>query len=196
MPRIDGARLLADLRRLAEFGRYRTGVHRPTYSPDDVASRAWLAERMREAGTEPEIDGIGNVIGRPRKPGPALLIGSHSESQNHAGWLDGALGVVYGIEIARAFAEDAASAALPIAPVAWADEEGHFGSFIGSLETVALLICLTSLVLGAGLWGFSIRGGNKLMGHRSHRIVVASLLAAAAIGGSVALVAFAFGSLQ
>jgi N-carbamoyl-L-amino-acid hydrolase len=132
MPRIDGERLLADLRRLAEFGRYRTGVHRPTYSPEDVASRAWLAERMREAGTAPEIDGVGNVIGHPRAQGPALLIGSHSESQNHAGWLDGALGVVYGIEIARAFAADPSCAALPIAPVAWADEEGHFGSFIGS----------------------------------------------------------------
>ncbi|MHB1507956.1 MAG: hypothetical protein ACYCST_21225 [Acidimicrobiales bacterium] len=70
------------------------------------------------------------------------------------------------------------------------------GSFIGSVETVALLICLMALVVGAGLWGFSIRGGNKLMGHHSHRIVVASLLAAAAIGGAVALVAFAFGSLQ
>ncbi len=81
-----------------------------------------------------------------------------------------------------------------LAAAGWSSAQ--VGSFIGSLETVALLICLTSLVLGAGLWGFSIRGGNKLMGHRSHRIVVASLLAAAAIGGSVALVAFAFGSLQ
>ena len=35
-----------------------------------------------------------------------MLTGSHLESQNHAGWLDGALGVIYGLEAARAIAED------------------------------------------------------------------------------------------
>jgi len=33
MPTIDGQRVVADLKRLADFGRYKTGVHRPTYSP-------------------------------------------------------------------------------------------------------------------------------------------------------------------
>ena len=28
MPKINGERLLADLRRIADFGRYETGVHR------------------------------------------------------------------------------------------------------------------------------------------------------------------------
>jgi len=59
MPRIDAGRTIADLRRLAAFGRYKTGVHRPTYSPEDVAARHWIAERMLEAGLEPVIDGIG-----------------------------------------------------------------------------------------------------------------------------------------
>ena len=53
MPTIDGQRLLADLKRLADFGRYKTGVHRPTYSPVDVESRQWLAEKLREAGLDP-----------------------------------------------------------------------------------------------------------------------------------------------
>ena len=44
MPQTDGERVLADLKRLADFGRYKTGVHRPTYSKEDVASRHWLAE--------------------------------------------------------------------------------------------------------------------------------------------------------
>ncbi len=29
MPTINGERLLGDLRRIADFGRYQTGVHRP-----------------------------------------------------------------------------------------------------------------------------------------------------------------------
>jgi N-carbamoyl-L-amino-acid hydrolase len=132
MPKIKPTRLMGDLRRLAEFGRYKTGVHRPTLSADDMASRHWLAGRFADAGLEPEIDGIATVIGRGRGSGPRLLTGSHTETQNHAGWLDGALGVIYGLEAARAIRE---SGELPEAVVdvgAWVDEEGHFGHFLGS----------------------------------------------------------------
>ncbi len=47
MPRIDGERVVADLKRLAEFGRYKTGVHRPTYSAEDVASRRLARRQVR-----------------------------------------------------------------------------------------------------------------------------------------------------
>jgi N-carbamoyl-L-amino-acid hydrolase len=130
--RIDGDRLLGDLYVLRKIGEYKTGVHRPTYSPEDVQSRHWLAERLTEAGLEPEIDGIGNVIGRARGDGPKLLLGSHLETQPHAGWLDGALGVLYGLEVARTL-----GGGIDVA--AWADEEGHFGSFIGSRSFCGLL---------------------------------------------------------
>jgi len=132
MPRIDGARVVADLKRLAEFGRYKTGVHRPTYSPDDVASRHWIADRVAEAGLVPAIDGIGNVFGRNHVARRHLLVGSHSETQPYGGWLDGALGVIYALELARAFAADPGCAGLGIDIVAWADEEGHYGQMLGS----------------------------------------------------------------
>src|SRR6266496_3754256 len=132
MPKTDGARVVADLKRLAEFGRYKTGVHRPTYSTEDVASRQWLADKFAEAGLVPVIDGIGNVFGRNPDAERRLLVGSHSETQPHGGWLDGALGVIYGLELARAFAADPALAGLGIDAVAWADEEGHFGNMLGS----------------------------------------------------------------
>jgi beta-ureidopropionase / N-carbamoyl-L-amino-acid hydrolase len=132
MPRIDGERVMADLKRLAEFGRYKTGVHRPTYSAEDVASRHWLADKFAEAGLDPIIDGIGNVIGRDRRASRLLLVGSHSETQPHGGWLDGALGVIYGLEAARAFAADSSLAGLGVEAVAWADEEGHYGNMLGS----------------------------------------------------------------
>jgi N-carbamoyl-L-amino-acid hydrolase len=129
MPTIDGDRLLGDLNRLRGFGRDGTGVHRPTYTKVDMDSRHWLMERMREAGLTPEIDGIGNVLGCSPATGPKLLVGSHLESQNHAGWLDGALGVMYALELARV---------LPggIDVAAWADEEGHYGVFLGSRSAV------------------------------------------------------------
>lgn len=126
MATIDPARLLGDLTTLRGFGRFRTGVHRPTLSPADVEARRWLVARMQEAGLDARIDGIASVFGFTRNPGRRLLIGSHLESQNEAGWLDGALGVICALEIARALR------GLPIDVVAFADEEGHFGSFLGS----------------------------------------------------------------
>jgi N-carbamoyl-L-amino-acid hydrolase len=97
-----------------------------------MQARAWTAERMREAGLEPTVDGIGNVLGRRPDLAPALLIGSHTETQPYAGWLDGALGVAYGLEIARSCHDDPATRDLPIEVISFADEEGHFGSFHGS----------------------------------------------------------------
>jgi N-carbamoyl-L-amino-acid hydrolase len=134
---INGARLLADLYRLREFGTFKTGVHRPTYSEADIASRHWIAERMREAGLDATIDGIGNVIGRAPGPAAKLLLGSHSETQNEAGWLDGALGVIYGIEVARTLAEQGRAGAIDVA--SWADEEGHYLSFPGSRSFIGEL---------------------------------------------------------
>jgi N-carbamoyl-L-amino-acid hydrolase len=129
MRKIDGQRVVANLKRLAEFGRYKTGVHRPTYSPVDVESRHWLADKFRAAELDTVIDGIGNVIGRNRSAQRRLLVGSHSETQPYGGWLDGSLGVIYGLELARAFADDP-SCGIDVA--AWADEEGHYGNFLGS----------------------------------------------------------------
>jgi beta-ureidopropionase / N-carbamoyl-L-amino-acid hydrolase len=132
MPTIDGQRVLADLKRLAEFGRYKTGVHRPTYSPVDVESRHWLAEQLRNAGLDVVIDGIGNVIGRNPHAKRRLLVGSHSETQPYGGWLDGSLGVIYGLELARSFAEQPGAPEIGVDVAAWADEEGHYGNYLGS----------------------------------------------------------------
>ena len=40
MIRIDGERLLADLKKLAEFGKVGTGVNRPAFSSADLEARA------------------------------------------------------------------------------------------------------------------------------------------------------------
>jgi beta-ureidopropionase / N-carbamoyl-L-amino-acid hydrolase len=127
----DGARVLADLNALRAIGAYKTGVHKPTFSEAHMQSLKWLVQRLPEAGLDGAIDGIGNVVGFSKKTGPKLLAGSHLESQNFAGWLDGPLGVVYALEAARVINPDAkASGAVEVA--VWCDEEGHFGSFLGS----------------------------------------------------------------
>src|SRR5260370_8198305 len=87
---------------------------------------------MKEAGLEPVIDGVGNVIGRSPKTGPRLLMGSHTDTQPRGGWLDGVMGVIYGLEVARALAEDPDTAHLALDVASWADEEGHWGGMIAS----------------------------------------------------------------
>jgi beta-ureidopropionase / N-carbamoyl-L-amino-acid hydrolase len=132
---VDGARVLGDLNALRGIGAYKTGVHKPTFSEPHMRSLQWLAQRLSEAGLNPEIDGIGNVLGTSTKSGPKLLAGSHLESQNFAGWLDGPLGVVYALEAARVINPDPnANGAVEV--VSWCDEEGHFGSFLGSRSYV------------------------------------------------------------
>jgi len=83
MVQINAEHFLADLHELRKIGAYKTGVHRPTFSPQDMESRHWLIEKLRECGLEASIDGIGNVYGRHKGPGPHLLVGSHIESGCH-----------------------------------------------------------------------------------------------------------------
>src|SRR5712675_195533 len=134
-PHFDGARVLADLNTLRGIGAYKTGIHKPTFSEPHMRSLEWLAQRLPEAGLSAAIDGIGNLLGTSTKAGPKLLAGSHLESQNFAGWLDGPLGVVYALEAARVINPDPnAKGAVEVA--VWCDEEGHFGSFLGSRSYV------------------------------------------------------------
>jgi N-carbamoyl-L-amino-acid hydrolase len=132
VPAINPERLLGDLYALRGIGTYKTGVHRPTFSPEDIIARQWLAGRMTEAGLDAQIDGIGNVVGFSRARGRKILAGSHIESQNYAGWLDGPLGVIYALEAARALREDPVIGGAGVDVVAFCDEEGHFGVFLGS----------------------------------------------------------------
>ena len=125
MMQVDGQRFLADLHKLRSFGASGVGkgVVRPAYSEADMEARAWLKGRMEEAGLRVETDAMGNLFGLAE--GPSLLLGSHSDSQPEGGWLDGALGVIAALEVARC-------ADMPISVISFQDEEGRFGVTTGS----------------------------------------------------------------
>src|SRR6056297_937703 len=126
---IQPDRFLAGLHSLREFGASGVdkGVVRPAYSEPDIAARGWLADQMRGAGLQVHVDPVGSVFGLAE--GPSLLLGSHSDSQPEGGWLDGALGVVAALEIARACRE---AGGPSISVVSFQDEEGRFGVTTGS----------------------------------------------------------------
>ena len=126
---IQPERFLADLHKLREFGAAGVGkgVVRPAYSEADIAARRWLAGRMKDTGLSVHVDPVGSVFGLAE--GRSLLVGSHSDSQPEGGWLDGALGVIAGLEVARASVEAGGPA---VSVVSFEDEEGRFGVTTGS----------------------------------------------------------------
>lgn len=117
-------RFLADLHELRGFGASGVGkgVVRPAYSAADVAARRWLAARFEEAGLRVAVDAMGNLFGLAE--GRSILLGSHTDSQPEGGWLDGALGVMAALEVARA--------TPGVSVVSFQDEEGRFGVTTGS----------------------------------------------------------------
>ena len=126
---VNPGRFLADLHALREFGAsgIGKGVVRPAYSAADIAAREWLRGRMEEAGLRTHYDPMGSLFGLAE--GPSLLMGSHSDSQPEGGWLDGALGVIAALEVARATRE---AGGPPVSVVSFQDEEGRFGVTTGS----------------------------------------------------------------
>ena len=125
---VDPDRFLADLHHLRSIGASGVGkgVVRPAFSDPDIAARKWLAEQYTACGLEARFDPVGSIWGLAE--GKSLLIGSHSDTQPEGGWLDGALGVICGLELARAGVQ----AGVPISAVSFQDEEGRFGVTTGS----------------------------------------------------------------
>jgi beta-ureidopropionase / N-carbamoyl-L-amino-acid hydrolase len=130
--RINGNRLISDLRELARIGAYQTGVDRTALSPEDIEARRWLVDKLRGAGLDASMDRLGNVLGRAPNAKKSILIGSHTDTVPKGGWLDGALGVGYALEIARSAIEENAPATIGIDVISFQDEEGTFLPFLGS----------------------------------------------------------------
>jgi N-carbamoyl-L-amino-acid hydrolase len=138
MVAISGPRLQSRLAALAGFGALPGGgVTRPAWSPPHEEARAWLLAELRAAGLEAWVDPAGNVFGALgarafEAAAPVLLTGSHIDTVPEGGSLDGALGVLAGLECLQAIREAEAPHRRPLAVAAWSDEEGRYGSLFGS----------------------------------------------------------------
>ena len=127
MNKYDPARVVASLRDLAERTGGPEGSRRLCWTPDWVAARNLLRESLSTLPVDIEVDEAGNLWAYLRGESPdTLVVGSHLDSVPKGGWLDGALGVMAGLELLRALADEYAGSRPPItvALVDWADEEG------------------------------------------------------------------------
>jgi N-carbamoyl-L-amino-acid hydrolase len=138
MATVSLARLRNRIETLARFGGLPGGgVTRSMWSPPYEEARAWLLAEMRAAGLEPWVDAAGNTFGGLGMGAfdaarPAVVTGSHIDTVPEGGILDGALGVLAGLEALHVIRESGTSHARPLAVAAWSDEEGRYGSLFGS----------------------------------------------------------------
>lgn len=134
---INATRVLEDLHTLRAFGgttggAWGYGVSRSALTSQDIDSRKWVAKRMADAGLRSvRLDGFATVYGEGGNARmPALLMGSHTDTQPKGGWLDGALGVAFALEAARVLHEGGAPGAWAV--IDFQDEEGRFATLTGS----------------------------------------------------------------
>jgi N-carbamoyl-L-amino-acid hydrolase len=137
---ISLSRLRNHIDSLARFGALPGGgVTRSAWSPPHEEARAWLLGRMKDAGLETSIDPAGNVFGRLGGAGPAVYTGSHIDTVPEGGILDGALGVLAGLECLHTINSANLPHRLPLVVGAWSDEEGRYASLFGSRAFVGRL---------------------------------------------------------
>lgn len=126
---VDAARLHARQLGLAAFGGVATGgVARQALTAEELAARRWLvADFAARPGYRVGIDAAANVHLRREGSAPDLapvLTGSHADTQPLGGWLDGAFGIVAGLEVFEALDACGARTRRPIDVVMWTNEEG------------------------------------------------------------------------
>ncbi|MCG8468561.1 MAG: Zn-dependent hydrolase [Gemmatimonadetes bacterium] len=159
---VDGQRLNDRLRHLASFSSAESGTTRLAYSDEDLAARAWLTDRLEEAGATVSVDRGANLLGRLAGSDPSrppLLIGSHIDSVPAGGSYDGQVGTMAALEAVTAIADAGLATRHPIEFVVWANEEGgKTGSraFAGEVWAFELDIVTAS--------GYRIDEGTRRLG--------------------------------
>ena len=111
------------------------------WTPEWLEARALFRESLATLPVDIETDEAGNLWAYLRGTSDdTIVVGSHLDSVPKGGWLDGALGVMAGVELIRALASEG-TPPVTVAVVDWADEEGaRFGrSLFGSAAIVGSL---------------------------------------------------------
>src|SRR4051794_40961917 len=126
--RVNGARLWERLEALAQFGATATGgVNRQALSDEEVPARAQLVRWGEAIGLTASTDAVGNLFLRyagsePNQP--AVMVGSHIDTQPTGGKYDGAYGVIAALEGIEGMVASGVRPRRSIDVVAWMNEEG------------------------------------------------------------------------
>ncbi len=124
---IDAAELEAAILTLGAIGAHSgTGVWRTVYSPEWVAAMDLCRTWAQTAGLEVRQDAVGTlwVLLPGTEPGPAIVSGSHIDSQRPGGRYDGALGVLAALFALKTLKAKFGKPRRTLEAVAFCEEEG------------------------------------------------------------------------
>lgn len=125
---VSGERLWADIMAMAEIGATADGgSRRLALTDEDRAGRDLFASWATDAGLELRADRAGNLFARRAGHDlalPAVMAGSHLDTQPNGGRFDGVFGVLAALEALRALGDAGIDTPAPIDVVVWANEEG------------------------------------------------------------------------
>src|SRR5438132_2970737 len=176
---VNGERLWASLMELAQIGATpKGGVCRLAASDLDGQARRLFIGWCEAAGCTVRVDRIGNIFAR--RPGrdaswPPVMTGSHLGTQPTGGKVDGAYGVMAGLELVRTLNDLGYETEAPIEIVAWTNGEGSrfspamvgsgvFAGVFDLAEGLARPDNLTGVTLGAELDRIGFAGPEPVGG--------------------------------
>jgi len=140
--KINRERLQSEIESLSSIGQQNDhGIYRMAFSQGDMQGRQWFKEKIESAGLAFYQDGAANLHARYGWDGrrPSVVMGSHLDTVPSAGHLDGALGVLVGLECLQRIKEENLSLNYPLEVIAFSDEEGRFGGMLGSQAIAGML---------------------------------------------------------
>lgn len=174
---VDFPRLQADIESLAEIGRDKNtqGICRPAFTEAYFEAAEFFKKRIEDAGLIFRQDEALNLYGRLESGNDtsSVICGSHLDSVPGGGHLDGALGVLAGLESLRRLKELGVSTLHPIEVVAFTDEEGRFGGMFGS-QAVSGQLTPGSINNARDLSGVSLVDVLSDLGHNPHHALRAT----------------------
>lgn len=126
--RIKPSRLWTSIEEMALIGATAAGgCNRQALTDLDRLGRDLFVRWAKEIGCTIEIDEVGNIFARRAgmdPDAPAVLTGSHLDTQPTGGKYDGVYGVLAGLEVLRVLHENAVATRAPIEVAVWTNEEG------------------------------------------------------------------------
>lgn len=149
--KVSASRLYESLMELARIGATdKGGSCRLALTELDGQGRDLVTQWMRDAGMSIHVDQVGNIFAR--RSGlddslPAVMTGSHIDTQPTGGKFDGCFGVLAGLEVIRTLNDHGIQTRAPLEVAIWTNEEGTrfvpvmmgSGAFIGRFSVDEVL---------------------------------------------------------
>ncbi len=125
---VDGDRLWDSLMQMAKIGATeKGGCCRLALTDLDKESRDLFVHWCQEAGCSIKVDKMGNIFARREGTDPdlpAVLVGSHLDTQPTGGRFDGVFGVLTGLEVIRSLNDRNIQTRHSVEASVWTNEEG------------------------------------------------------------------------